>query len=541
MQLSAALALFALHTPAPTVPNLQDWPQTKAERTSYRETSSYSDVVGFLNGLMDKNPPMRLTWIGRSHLGRTMPLVVVANNPRITPLQAKAEGKLVVYIQANIHAGEVEGKESAQTLLREIAQNPKHPYLDRMVLLVNPIYNIDGNDNWGPAARNRPSQDGPDPVGLRPNGQGFDLNRDCMKAESHEMRAILEHVYRAWDPEAIMDLHTTNGTRHGYVLTYSPPLNPTTDAGVLKYTRDQLLPRVRGEFRRKTGRELFDYGNTAGRGEQMRWETFGQEPRYVSNYAGIRNRVGVLSEAASFQPFELRVSATLDFVKLVLDNLSRDSKKVIDLCRKADARMVSLSQSVAMSAELGIRFELDQRGKEKIPLEKPNPNDPVGRGKPPKYFETIEMPVFDRFKANRTAKFPAGYVVPAAYREVAELAARHGATVERLTADWISGGDFFTIKEAVLAPQAFQGHRMLRLEGEFLSSKAKFPKGDFLIRTGQPTGLLLFHLLEPESLDGVAAWGLFGEGLKADESVPITKVFGPIFAATEVFSPESWR
>jgi len=136
MPVCAALTILALASSPATI---QDWPQTKAERTGYRETSSYADVVEFLHGLMDKNAPMRLTWIGRSHLGKAMPLMIVAKNPRITPLQAKSEGKLVVYIQANIHAGEVEGKEASLMLLREIAQNPAHPFLDRMVLLVDPI------------------------------------------------------------------------------------------------------------------------------------------------------------------------------------------------------------------------------------------------------------------------------------------------------------------------------------------------------------------------------------------------------------------
>src|SRR5688500_7038770 len=113
-----------------------DGPFTKAEISAYSQTSSYSDVVDFLRELMKKSSPIRLEWIGRSPLGKEIPLVVVAKDPLITPLQAKTEGKLVVYIQANIHAGEVEGKESSLMLLREIANNSKHPYLDRMVMLV---------------------------------------------------------------------------------------------------------------------------------------------------------------------------------------------------------------------------------------------------------------------------------------------------------------------------------------------------------------------------------------------------------------------
>jgi hypothetical protein len=510
----------------------EPWPQTKAEKTAYKETSSYQDVVDFLDGLLTHKPPMRLQWIGQSEKGKKIPLVMVAKNPDITPAQAKHEGKLVVYLQANIHAGEVEGKEAVLMLLREIAQNPKHSYLDKMVLLVTPIYNIDGNDNWGPLSRNRPSQDGPDPVGQRANGQGFDLNRDCIKAESHEMRAVLEHVYTKWDPEALMDLHTTNGTRHGYVLTYSPPLNPTTDEGILKYTRDYLLPKIRATFRQTNpGQDLFDYGNTERRDNAIRWATFEEYPRYVTNYEGIRNRVPVLSEAASFQPFSVRVDATLKFVKLVLDNLSADSKKVIGLCRKADQRLVEWSKK-SPAQEVGIRFAMDQRGSEKVILEKPNPDDPVAHNKAPKYFDPVEMPVYDRFKITKTAKFPSAYLFSAQFKNVAELLIRQGAKVERLTEDWMSGGDFFEIKEAEAAGQAFQGHKLIRLEGEFHSSKAKFEKGMFLVRTGQPTGLLIFHMLEPESLDGAIAWGFFGDSFKVGDGAPVTKFFGKVDAKT---------
>ena len=51
-----------------------------------------------------------------------------------------------VYMQGNIHAGEVEGKESAQILLRELAEGKHADWLKTMVLLIAPIYNADGNE-----------------------------------------------------------------------------------------------------------------------------------------------------------------------------------------------------------------------------------------------------------------------------------------------------------------------------------------------------------------------------------------------------------
>ncbi|MBC8217412.1 MAG: hypothetical protein H8E73_03005 [Planctomycetes bacterium] len=60
-------------------------------------------------------------------------------------------------------------------------------------------------------------------------------------------------IFNRWDPDVFIDLHATNSTIHGYQLTYSPPLNPNTEEGVLNFTRDELLPKVRGILDRQYG------------------------------------------------------------------------------------------------------------------------------------------------------------------------------------------------------------------------------------------------------------------------------------------------
>ena len=127
---------------------------------------------------------------------------------------------------------------------------------------------------------------------------------------------------------------------------------------------------------------------------------------------------------------------------------------------------------------------------------------------------------------------------PSIARNVAELLVRQGAIVERLSANVVGGGDDFEISEFQIAPQAFQGHRLIRLEGKFRSAKANFEKGSFLVRTGQPTGLLIFHMMEPESLDGAIAWGMFGENFKVGETAPVVKVYEPMVLPAEVFNPK---
>ena len=74
-----------------------------------------------------------------------MPLAVIGA-PNATPEAVLATGKTRVFIQGNIHAGEVEGKEAALWLLRSIAKGERADWLRSVVLLIAPIYNADGNE-----------------------------------------------------------------------------------------------------------------------------------------------------------------------------------------------------------------------------------------------------------------------------------------------------------------------------------------------------------------------------------------------------------
>lgn len=502
------------------------WPQTRAERTHFQETSHYSDVVEFLWGMQRAGAPITVEWMGQSVEGKPIPLVI-ASRPLVTnPTQARATGKPIVYVQANIHAGEVEGKEAILALLRKYCQEDKG-LLDKLILVIAPIYNIDGNEKFGPQAQNRPGQNGPELVGLRPNGANLDLNRDCMKAESPEMRGVLKYVY-AWDPDVVMDLHTTDGSRHGYQLTYAPPCHPNTDPGVLKYSRDELLPGIRKQVA-KSGLRLFDYGNTSSRDGKPVWETFGYEGRYVTNYAGLRNRISVLSEAMVNQSFERRVIDTETFVNAVLEQVAKEAKKVTKLTREADERVVEWGTHPEKAPELGVRFEMAARGTEDVLLEKKSAAKRTG---PITDWEAIKMPVYDRFTATRKAKFPGAYLIPESATKVIDLLLLHGVKVEKLTEGWSGDAEQFAIREAAIPRSAFQGHRLIRLEGSFEKGRTNMAAGTYVVRTAQPLGVLIFDLLEPESLDGVMSWGFLGESFSANTAYPILKVYTPINVPT---------
>jgi hypothetical protein len=322
--------------PTPTLAQLApDALLTRAERTDFRETSSYLEVVALSEALSELSDDVHFTTFGYTNDGLALPLIVVGAAGS-SPEAVRATGKTRIYLQGNIHGGEVCGKEALLMLLRDYVTGEAPSWADDLVLLIAPIYNADGNERV--SLRNRPLQHGPvGGMGQRPNAQGLDLNRDHMKLDSPEARSLVA-LMNAYDPHVAVDLHTTNGSHHAYHLTYSPPLHPNTPDAIDSFLRDRWLPEVTTTIKQEHGWDYYYYGNTNT--GQPGWYTFDHRPRFNNNYVGLRNRMAILSEAYAYATFEDRVLASLWFVEEILDFAGRNSSEIRSIVASADAAPV---------------------------------------------------------------------------------------------------------------------------------------------------------------------------------------------------------
>lgn len=496
--------------------------QTRAERTEYRETSTHQDVLDFLAELERRGAGIKVWTMGRSTEGRDIP-VVLASRPLVAGAEeAHASGKPVVYLQANIHAGEVEGKEAAQMLLRELTLGSLRPLLDSVVLLVVPIYNTDGNEAWAPGAVNRPGQNGPETVGRRSNGQGLDLNRDYVKLEAPESRASVELITR-WDPDAFIDLHTTNGSYHGYALTWSPGLNPNSPP-VNRFVQDTFLPEVAERMRERHGIRTFPYGNFRNQEpDSLRqgWETYDGKARYGSNWHALRNRVSILSEAYSNDPFETRVAATYAFVREVLSLLVEQQEEFTQRTREAWAPdSVAVRQRLAQAEEREVIAEITHADGDG--------SHGYARRRRTGEFRTVRMPVWDRFISRHSEAIPSAYLIPDQHQNVVELLRRHGVRVVRLPSGWAAPSESFLINSVSHARREFEKHLLASLDGAWVEGPASSDGIWWLVPTAQQAGVLAAYILEPASEDGVVAWNLMDDALVGGAAYPILRLRGPL-------------
>lgn len=494
----AALALLAaqvlLHAAEP--------PKTRAEASNYTATSSVADVDKFIEALKTWAPHVVAREFGASADGRPLRLLVISE---VDGKEPKPEAKPSILCVGNIHGGEVCGKEALLMIARDFPRGSR--ILKDYTLLFVPVFNPDGNERLGSNAEQRPSQNGPDPIGARENGRGLDLNRDFAKLDSPEARALVA-LMREWNPVVVIDLHTTNGSKHGFALTYDSARHPAGDAALIDFTRNELLPEIGASMERVAGFKSGFYGNFNG--DKTRWTTYPAQARYLGHYAGLRGSVSILSEAYSHAPFKERVLATRAFVEACLEEASNQKGRIAELVKHARAGARSGAESVPL------KVSLDRRGG-KLPI----PLPPEKAGEEP---GSVESEDWSAPKIERSIPLPHAYLLPGRETNAVRLLQRHGVAVGELVEEVRVSAEAHEIISAKRAETAYQQRQMAALETELIAETLDLRPGTFIIPTSQPLGKLAALLLEPGGEDGLGTWGLLGGELKPGGDFPAKRI-----------------
>lgn len=493
--------------------------KTTPERTSFRETSRYDDVLSFLDTVAKSSNLVHMTTMGYTFEGRALPLAVVGKVADARPETVRASGKLRVYIQANVHAGEVEGKESALALVRDIAMGKYAPWMDSMILLVGPIYNADGAEKV--SLTNRGPQHGPvGGMGTRPNAQGLNINRDYIKLETPEGRSMAK-LLNDYDPHVMLDLHTTDGSQHAYHLTYEVPDNPAVDPAIAQLSQKEWMPAVTSAIRTKYKIEFHSYGNVGGRTQPRVWQTVEDLPRYSHNYWGMRNRFGILSETYSYLTFQDRIITCTRFLEEVLGYAHTNAALIKKTVADVDARSL-IGQRVSIRSKL-------KRSEQMVEILMGETEEEVNpfSGRTMLKRKDVRLPEMmweeANFESTDSERVPTAYYIPAELKTVVERLQTHGVRLERVGVASTLQLEEFQIESTQTAPQAFENHKERTTTGKYAPVDRGIPAGAYKVSMNQPLARLAFYLLEPRSNDSLLSWNFLDDAMKDAKVYPILR------------------
>jgi hypothetical protein len=480
---------------------------TTAETTKFTHTGRYAEAVTLCHDFARAYDGVSCLEIGRT--GEDRPIVAVHVH--------RATGKPTILFEAGIHAGEIEGKDAGFMFLRDLLDGKLAPgALTAVNVIFVPCINPDGHERFGP--NNRPNQRGPAEMGFRTNGARLNLNRDFVKAETPEIRAVLR-LFRTYDPVVFVDIHTTDGAKfeHDVSITVGPRA-PRPDH--LDQTAVALGEALAVRMTALGHLPVTFYPSFVTDDDPSSGFALGAPPpRFSQEYAGTRSRIGILVENHSWRPYEQRVRSSYHFLQALLERATTDAaawQAAEQRARDADlaigdSELPLVYDNGPHTREIEFRGYAYERRKSEI-----------SGGTWTYYDETKpqiwKVPLRDEIVPRTIARVPKdGYFVDGGYaKQVAAVLDAHGIRYRAALEGASVPVEVFRASKVTVQP-LFEGHARLQLEGTWTRETRTLDRGAIFVPIQQPNARLIVHLLDPAGPDSLAQWGELANAFERKE------------------------
>ena len=508
---------------------------TPAERDAWKRTPSYAETMAWLARLDAAAPQISRVTLGKTPEGRDIVLVVASREGAATPQELRANGRPTLFAQAGIHAGEIDGKDAALMLLRDLTvRGTKRALLERANFLLVPILNADGHERSSEFSRI--NQRGPENGGWRTNSRNLNLNRDYTKLDAPETRAMVQAL-NAWTPDLYVDLHVTDGADYQYDVTYGWVGEWGHSPAIARWLSAHLGPNLQSDLRTAghlPGPLVFYADDAAPEKGLVEWTP---GPRFSNGYGDLRHLPTVLVENHSLKPYRQRVLGNYVFLESALASLADHSDGLRAAVAEDGARRrmevpldwravdgTTGGAAVDVASEPTLRRLAELQGKSPtIEIEAVASRvetSPVSGGAVVRWLGEPRrdiLPLVRHSQPATTARRPAAYWIPPAHAEVIERLRLHGVQIEVSTVPREVDVEMYRLAAPQLAAEVFEGHVRLTAAANLEPNRLVMAAGAVRVPTDQPLGDLAMLLLEPASPDSFFQWGFFLECLQPTE------------------------
>lgn len=492
-----ALAAIALVTACRSSAGPRPSLTTTAERSGYVRTGRYAEAVQLCRDFARVYAHVRCDEIGRTLEDRPVLALRIARHANLP----------VIYIQAGIHAGEIEGKDAGFAFLRDLLDGKVAPgALEAVAVVFVPVVNPDGHERFG--RNHRVNQRGPEEMGFRTNAARQNLNRDFVKADTPELRAIVGELVRA-DPVLLIDLHTTDGAKFEHDISIvTAPYAPRPDR--LEETANALSARMTARMTELGHLPLAFYPSFVEDDEPASGFAHGEAPpRFSQAYMAARGRLGMLVETHSWRTYKERATSSYHTLQAVFEDATRSARAWRDVCDEAthsDAALAGTQVTLAWQPTKQARpiaFRGYAYTREHSDIS--NTSWIVYDERTPQIWN---VPLFDQVEPAITIAAPRGYIVDGGFApRVAAILGVHGIRSEPIAGR--RAVEVFRATKVELAASTFEGRTRATLAGAWAPETRTLDRGAIFVPIAQPASRLIMHLFEPALPDSLAQWGHF--------------------------------
>ena len=484
----------------------QDKPFTTRFENDQTTTATYEETIAYYEQLANEFSPLQLTTHGTTDSGLPLHLAILSMDEDFSPESLRAKGKRVLFINNAIHPGEPCGVDASMLLLRDLlTQKEKQIFLQELVIVVIPFYNIGGGLNRG--SYSRANQQGPKAYGFRGNAKNIDLNRDFIKCDSRNAQTF-NQLYNQWLPDVFIDNHTSNGADYQYAITMVTTQHNKLDPFLATYLNEELMPRMYTDMK-KSGWEMTPYVYARSTPDEG-IAGFLDLPRYSSGYAALHNAFSFMSETHMLKPYKDRVLSTYAYMDCMIRFLHKKGEELAAVRKKAIENTIN-------KKTFDINWGMDQERSDQITFKgytaKYKPSTITGEDR--LYYDrtepyTKEIPFYNYYKVTQQVEKPLAYIIPQAYTEVIERLQWNGVQIKQLTADVELELEMYYIRSHKTGGSPYEGHYLHRqIEVETQNKKWGYHKGDYVVFVNQPSNRYIVETLEPQGPDSYFAWNFF--------------------------------
>jgi hypothetical protein len=122
--------------------------------------------------------------------------------------------------------------------------------------------------------------------------------------------------------------------------------------------------------------------------------------------------------------------------------------------------------------------------------------------------EDLATVIHDSIETTAEARMPLGYLIPPAWKSVADLLALHGVEMERIAAPIEREFETYRFSNVKFVSGSNEGHVAVSFDARPVTEKIRIPAGAWWVPMKQPRARLILSMLEPQAPDSLARWGL---------------------------------